>query len=140
MEPPHARTIARNRRAARRDDLRKSSDAELLTLLSDGNSQALETLYRRHYHDALRFAQRLSSRSDLRTAEDIVSEAIRRVLTALDGGHGPVIGFREYLFTAVRSVSMSPPRSSHHEAPHESLRDNAVYCGGNHVTRCTHVE
>lgn len=121
MLPPHARTTGPFDRASRRRDLRRSTDSELLTLLGAGDRQALETLYERHYHDALRFAQRLSYRSGHRSAEDIVSEAIRRVLTALDGGNGPIVGFREYLFTAVRSVSMSPPRSEHHEAPSESL-------------------
>ncbi|WP_116998206.1 RNA polymerase sigma factor [Desertimonas flava] len=120
MEPPQARPTTSNTRAPRRDDLRDSSDGELLRLVGDGDNEALATLYERHYHDALRFAQRLSSGSGLRSAEDIVAEAVRRVLTALDGGSGPVIGFREYLFTAVRSVSMSPPRSFHVEAPHES--------------------
>lgn len=114
----------RNQRTARRSKLRELGDSELLTLLNRGDRKALETLYERHYRDALRYAQRLSYRTAGQAAEDIVSEAIRRVLSAIDGGRGPVIGFREYLFTAVRSVSMTSTRNTHTEEPADSLLDD----------------
>ena len=113
MQSIHVRPDAN---ACRRRVLRTSSDDELLTLVRGGSGAAFSELYERHYPDAHRYAGRLARRhlgND--AADDIVAEAVRRVLTALHRGNGPVIGFRQYLFTAVRTVTFTKQRGCAHE-------------------------
>lgn len=62
---------------------------------------AFAELYRRHHAGALRFALRLS---DPVTAEDLVADAMVRVLRALRAGGGPTYAFRPYLLTTVSNV------------------------------------
>lgn len=81
------------------------ADDALLNLVRQGDGSAFAELYHRHAADALRYASRLSHRYLQRDAgEDVLGEAVRKMLSAVDGGHGPEIGFRQYLFTAIRSV------------------------------------
>lgn len=106
---------AEGRRAAhaarapgREDDLEGATDDELLVLVHRGSPAAFAELYRRHLSDARRYARRLARRHLHRDGgEDVLAEAVRRVLSALEHGRGPVIGFRQYLFTAIRTVAIS---------------------------------
>lgn len=74
-------------------------DATLIALYRRGETEAAETLYRRHVLPARRFAARLAGSA---AADDLVSEAFANVLTALRGGHGPDARFLPYLLTTVR--------------------------------------
>jgi RNA polymerase sigma factor (sigma-70 family) len=89
-----------------------ADDDTLLASAREGNGAALAELYRRHRLDALRYARRLSRRHLGRdAADDILAEAVRKVLTALGGGRGPLTGFRAYLFTAIRTVTLTESRN-----------------------------
>jgi RNA polymerase sigma factor (sigma-70 family) len=78
------------------------SDAELITSVRVGETAAYEELYRRHVDAAMSVARHLTNnRAD---AEDVVSEAFARVLSALQRGAGPEMAFRPYLLTSVRNA------------------------------------
>jgi RNA polymerase sigma factor (sigma-70 family) len=78
------------------------SDAELITSVRVGDNAAYEELYRRHVDAAMSVARHLTNnRAD---AEDVVSEAFARVLSALQRGVGPEMAFRPYLLTSVRNA------------------------------------
>ena len=64
--------------------------------------RAYEELYRRHVDAAMAVGRHLTgSKAD---AEDVVSEAFARVLSALQRGAGPEMAFRPYLLTSVRNA------------------------------------
>lgn len=97
-----------NRASTQHDLLREATDEDLLAQVHVGNDAAFAELYDRHRLDAHRYARRLTHRYLHRnSAEDVVSEAVRKVLAAVRRGGGPTKGFREYLFTAVRSVTFT---------------------------------
>jgi len=78
------------------------SDAELITAVRVGDTGAYEELYRRHVDAAMSVGRHLTgSKAD---AEDVVSEAFARVLSALQRGAGPEMAFRPYLLTSVRNA------------------------------------
>ena len=78
------------------------SDAELITAVRVGDIDAYEELYRRHVDAAMSVGRHLTgSKAD---AEDVVSEAFARVLSALQRGAGPEMAFRPYLLTSVRNA------------------------------------
>ena len=88
----------RRRRSAAGDDV-------LLGWARTGDADAFAELYRRHHRDALHFARHLACRSLGRdAADDIVAEAVRKILSAIRHGRGPLTGFRPYLFTVIRTV------------------------------------
>ncbi len=78
------------------------SDAELITAVRSGDSDAYATLYDRHHHAARRLARTLAR--DQSEADDLVAESFTRVLAALQGGRGPDLAFRAYLHTALRNT------------------------------------
>ena len=88
--------------AERLVDAGARSDAELITAVRVGDTGAYEELYRRHVDAALAVGRQLTrSRAD---ADDVVSEAFARVLSALQRGAGPEMAFRPYLLTSVRNA------------------------------------
>ena len=88
--------------AERLVDAGARSDAELITAVRVGDTGAYEELYRRHVDAAMAVGRQLTrSRAD---AEDVVSEAFARVLSALQRGAGPEMAFRPYLLTSVRNA------------------------------------
>jgi RNA polymerase sigma factor (sigma-70 family) len=107
----------RHDRRRRRAALRQADDDTLLRRARAGSSDAFGELYRRHHADALRYAGRLSRYLDPGAADDILSEAIRKVLGAISAGAGPTTNFRQYLFTAVRSTALNRARQRHRAAP-----------------------
>jgi RNA polymerase sigma factor (sigma-70 family) len=81
------------------------SDDAVLRRIRDGDREAFAELYRRHHPAARSYARHLSLRLLRHDAgDDIVSEAVRKLLEALSAGKGPTTGFRPYLFACVRSV------------------------------------
>lgn len=111
---------------ARHLALQDAHDDTLLTMVREGDDDALTALYQRHYPDALRYARRLSSRSlGAQAADDVAAEAVRKVLAAMRGGRGPIDGFRQYLFTAVRSVACTNARGAGRDQPLDELPDTA---------------
>ncbi|HEX2577860.1 MAG TPA: sigma-70 family RNA polymerase sigma factor [Aquihabitans sp.] len=78
-------------------------DDQLIDLVRSGDEAAYGELYRRHQSAVHRFAQRLTgSRS---AADDVVSEAFTKVLSAIRRGHGPRDAFRPYLYSAVKNTA-----------------------------------
>ena len=78
------------------------SDAELITSVRVGDTSAYEELYHRHVDAAMAVARHLANNKA--DAEDVVSEAFARVLSALQRGAGPEMAFRPYLLTSVRNA------------------------------------
>ncbi len=82
-----------------------SSDAELITAVRSGDSSAFGVLYERHEGAARTVARQYSNSTA--DAEDAVSDAFARVFSAIQGGGGPDVAFRAYLFTVVRRVALT---------------------------------
>ena len=83
-------------------------DAELITAVRGGDTEAYGVLYARHVDAARRLARQLLRGAD---ADDLVSEAFTKVMALLQAGHGPDIAFRAYLLTAVRRLQVDRFRS-----------------------------
>ena len=111
------RTTPRIAGRSPQDHLRAATDDTLTTLVREQNIEAFGQLYHRHHRDAHRYASRLTRRHLGRdAAEDVVAEAMSKVLAALLRGRGPSDGFRAYLFTAIRTVTFT-----------ESMNPNAQF-------------
>ena len=82
-----------------------ASDAELITAVRSGESAAFGVLYERHAGAARAVAHQYSNAPA--DAEDAVADAFQRVFSTIQGGAGPDVAFRAYLFTVVRRVAMT---------------------------------
>ncbi|WP_188037777.1 sigma-70 family RNA polymerase sigma factor, partial [Actinotalea sp. JY-7885] len=87
-----------------------SSDAELITAVRGGESEPFGVLYERHVGAARAVARQYSNRAA--DADDAVSDAFSRVLSAIQRGGGPDVAFRAYLFTVLRRVAMERTEAS----------------------------
>lgn len=74
----------------------------MITRTRAGDMKAFACLYRRHVNPARALARQFNFPGV--SADDLVSEAFARVLSALVGGGGPDLAFRAYLFTTLRRV------------------------------------
>lgn len=81
-----------------------ASDAELITAVRSGETAAFGVLYERHAAAARAVAHQYSNSAA--DADDAVSDAFHRVFSTIQGGAGPDVAFRAYLFTVVRRVAM----------------------------------
>jgi RNA polymerase sigma factor (sigma-70 family) len=81
-----------------------ASDAELITAVRTGESAAFGVLYERHSAAARAVAHQYSNSAA--DAEDAAADAFQRVFATIQGGGGPDVAFRAYLFTVVRRVAM----------------------------------
>ncbi|NTW42067.1 MAG: sigma-70 family RNA polymerase sigma factor, partial [Cellulomonadaceae bacterium] len=96
-----------------------SSDAELITAVRSGEGAAFGVLYERHAGAARTVARQYSnSEAD---AEDAVAEAFSRVFSAIQGGGGPDVAFRAYLFTVLRRVAMERVESGRRAQPTDDV-------------------
>ena len=84
-------------------------DAELISAVRGGDNQAYGALFERHVESARRLARQLLPGSD---ADDLVSEAFAKVLSALQRGGGPDLAFRAYLLTSLRRVHVDRIRAN----------------------------
>ncbi len=75
------------------------TDAELITAVRGGDTEAYGQLFDRHRPAAQRLARQLVRGPD---ADDLVNESFTRVLATLMDGRGPDESFRAYLLTAMR--------------------------------------
>ncbi|ANZ39575.1 hypothetical protein BBK82_29535 [Lentzea guizhouensis] len=87
---------------------RPPSDAELIDAVRGGTVEAYGRLYERHVRAALNLALQLTGSSA--DADDLVSDAFAKVLSALRTGGGPDASFRPYLLTAVRHTAYDKSR------------------------------
>lgn len=97
------------------------SDAALLASVRDGDGDAYETVYRRHVEAATRLARVLAR--DKAEADDLVSEAFARMLTAVSGGGGPESAVRAYLLTTLRRINVDRGRAGARLQPVEDVAD-----------------
>lgn len=84
-------------------------DAELISAVRGGDTDAYGELYRRHVEAARRLARQVVAGPDV---DDLVSEAFAKVLVVLQRGGGPDLAFRAYLLTAVRRLHVDRIRAS----------------------------
>jgi RNA polymerase sigma factor (sigma-70 family) len=84
-------------------------DAELISAVRGGDTDAYGLLFERHVEAARRLARQLVSAGDV---EDLVSEAFVKVLQVLQRGGGPDVAFRAYLLTAVRRLRVDRLRAT----------------------------
>jgi hypothetical protein len=91
-------------------DLDRKSDAELISAVRGGDSEAYGVLYQRHLHAAKRAASCLARTSVER--EDLVADAFTRVLRVLRDGGGPDEEFRAYLLVTMRNGAISGARGA----------------------------
>ena len=84
-------------------------DAELISAVRGGDTDAYGQLFERHVGAARRLARQLVSAGDV---EDLVSEAFVKVLQVLQRGGGPDVAFRAYLLTAVRRLRVDRLRAA----------------------------
>jgi len=96
-------------------DLR--SDAEVIAAIREGDTIAIDELYRRHHCAAMSFAESIAGRT---LAPDLVSEAFLRILDLLQRGGGPTLVFRSYLYTTIRNLYIDHIR---HHSRQTSLPD-----------------
>lgn len=80
-----------------------ASDIDLVAMARNGDVDGFVGLYRRHYGAMLAFAWQYSRSKE--QAEDIASEAMASVMSALTAGKGPNVAIRAYLLTAVRNAA-----------------------------------
>jgi RNA polymerase sigma factor (sigma-70 family) len=78
------------------------SDAELMSRVRSGRTEAYAELYRRHVAATRARARQLTSCAP--EADDLVAEAFTRLYATLLSGGGPDAAFRAYLLTTVRHV------------------------------------
>lgn len=76
------------------------SDAELIAAVRAGDTEAVGKLYERHFSAARSLAHKMTG--SVMDAEDVASEVLLKVWSALRRGRGPSKSFRAYLLTAVR--------------------------------------
>ncbi|HEX5532663.1 MAG TPA: sigma-70 family RNA polymerase sigma factor [Actinomycetales bacterium] len=101
------------------------SDADLLARARTGDAPAYGELFRRHAPAARALAMHLARHES--EADDLVSEAFTKVLSALRNGHGPTAALRPYLLTAVRRVHVDRGMAAQRVRP---VEDVTVYDAG----------
>lgn len=94
------------------------SDAELISSVRGGDTEAYGVLFSRHVAAANRLARQLVAPGD---ADDLVSEAFAKVLVVLQRGGGPDLAFRAYLLTAVRRLHVDKMRAAAKVRPTDDL-------------------
>jgi RNA polymerase sigma-70 factor, ECF subfamily len=104
------------------------SDTGLARRLADGDSWALDAIYRRHAPALRRYARRYV---DAALAEDAVHDAIARTQLALLGS-GRLVDLRPWLFRCVRNACLSElDRAAHRrsaELPSEPVAAGGADC------------
>lgn len=107
--PAHRARAVDPRASSPRASNPEASDADLLAAVRAGTTSAYGQLYARHQDAARRLAGALAR--DPSDADDLVAEAFAKVLSVLQRGGGPEVGFRPYLLTALRHVCYDRTRT-----------------------------
>lgn len=94
------------------------SDLELISLTRSGDEHAYAVLWNRHRSAGIRAARSITAKFD---PEDMLQEAFVRILSTLKGEGGPKEAFRPYLYSVLRSISMSWAPSGVTTTPLENL-------------------
>lgn len=92
-----------------------------------GDIDAFGALYARYASEGRRYAAYLSRQVLKRDcSDDVTAEAMRKTLSALRHGHGPAISFRQYLRSAIRSVTMEMSVVANREVSLDDVVDLAT--------------
>jgi len=94
------------------------ADDVLITRVRGGDLDAYGELFARHHESARRLARSLTRGAD---ADDLVSDAFAKVLSALQKGSGPDIAFRAYLLTTVRRLHVDRIRAQAKATPTDDV-------------------
>ncbi|MFJ5958988.1 sigma-70 family RNA polymerase sigma factor [Paenarthrobacter sp. NPDC092416] len=102
------------------------SDLDIIEMVRGGDSDAFDTLYRRHLAAAQYVARAQTDNAS--DADDAVAEAFASVFQALSNGKGPKEFFRAYLLTAVQRIAHARNRKARsiQTATDEATLDTAV--------------
>lgn len=95
-------TAAAERAGGTGTGVESPSDAELITAIRAGDSDAFGELYARHVHNARRLARSMAA--DPADVDDLVAESFAKVLAALRTGQGPDLAMRAYLLSTLRHI------------------------------------
>ena len=101
------------------------SDLDLTRAVRAGDMEAAGALYARHHPFAVRTARAIANPG---IAEDLASDALTRVVTALLNGRGPDTAVRAYLATTIRNLFADRLRKLNGEVladPHWTTLDSA---------------
>jgi RNA polymerase sigma factor (sigma-70 family) len=101
------------------------SDLDLTRAVRAGDMEAAGALYARHHPFAVRAARAIGNPG---IAEDLASDALTRVVTALLNGRGPDTAVRAYLATTIRNLFADRLRKLNGEVladPHWTTLDSA---------------
>jgi len=97
-------------------DWHQTSDAELLEICRQGQTEAFSIVWERHRGAALAAARGVAPTLD---ADDIVSDAYLKIFELTLQGDGPRGAFRPYLYRVIRSVAVDRLRNP--ERPSDEL-------------------
>lgn len=102
------------------------SDQEIIASVRGGDTEAFDSLYRRHLA-AAQYVARANADNPSDT-DDIIAEAFASVFQALSSGKGPREFFRAYLLTVVQRTAHARNRKARltQSAPDEAILDTAV--------------
>jgi len=102
------------------------SDQEIIAAVRGGDTDAFDSLYRRHLAAAQYVAR--ANTDNPSDADDIVAEAFASVFQALSSGKGPREFFRAYLLTVVQRTAHARNRKARltQSAPDDAMLDTAV--------------
>ncbi|MGR0160597.1 sigma-70 family RNA polymerase sigma factor [Paenarthrobacter nitroguajacolicus] len=103
----------------------QGDDPEILSLVRQGDSEAFEVLYQRHFRVAQHVARaQTDNPSD---ADDVVAESFAAIFQLLMEGKGPKEFFRSYLLTVVRRTAHDRNRKARRmPAADDAALDSAV--------------
>lgn len=90
------------------DDAALDDESVLIQRARDGDETAYAELFERHHRAALNYARAIAGANE---AEDLVSEAFAKLLSALQRDLGPATSFRPYLLTSIRRLWANTLRS-----------------------------
>src|SRR3954452_3202525 len=96
------------------------SDAELISRVRAGDTEAYGRLFSRHVDAARRLSRQLLRGPD---ADALVSEAFTKVMGVMQAGGGPHIAVRAYLLTAVRRLHVDRIRNQARLTPSDDLTE-----------------
>ena len=109
------------------------SDDELVVALRRGDRDAYAMVFTRFHPPTLRYARAITR--SLADAEDITSEALVRMMSAIDAGTGPTLSVPAYLRTSVWRLSTELGVRAARQLPMEiDMIDRVAVPGADAVT------
>ncbi|WP_369045172.1 sigma-70 family RNA polymerase sigma factor [Sinomonas sp. P10A9] len=96
-----------------------ASDAELISQVRAGDTEAYGELFSRHRAAAVGLARRYARNAS--DAEDLAAEGFTNVFTAITGGSGPDVFFRAYLFTSISRLAARGNVKASRQTPSDEM-------------------